>query len=120
MSHVVEIRTQVRDPAAVAAACQRLDLPPPSAGTHRLFTSAETGLAVQLYGWTYPLVCDLEHGLLKYDNYEGHWGSPQQLDQFLQAYAVEKARIEAHKQGYSVTEQRLADGSIKLAVLVGG
>jgi regulator of RNase E activity RraB len=34
--------------------------------------------------------------------------------------AFEKARIEAHKQGYTVTEQLLADGSIKLSVLVEG
>ena len=40
----------------------------------------------------------------------------QQLDRFLQAYAVEKARIEARKKGHAVTEQSLADGSIKLTI----
>ena len=35
-------------------------------------------------------------------------------------YAVEKARIEARRQGHSVTEQPLADGSIKLTIQVGG
>lgn len=34
--------------------------------------------------------------------------------------AVEKAKIEARKKGHSVTEQSLADGSIKLTVQVGG
>ena len=43
-----------------------------------------------------------------------------QLDRFLQIYAVEKARIEARKKGHQVTEQALADGSIKLTITVGG
>ena len=48
------------------------------------------------------------------------WGEQRQLDAFLQAYTVEKARIEARKKGHSVTEQQLADGSIKLTIQVGG
>jgi hypothetical protein len=38
----------------------------------------------------------------------------------LQAYAVEKTKIEARRKGHAVTEQQLADGSIKLTVQVGG
>jgi hypothetical protein len=34
--------------------------------------------------------------------------------------AVEKARIEAIKRGHSVSEQLLADGSIKVVIQVGG
>ena len=48
------------------------------------------------------------------------WGQQQQLDKFLQAYAVEMARIQARKRGHSVTEQQLADGSIKLTIQVAG
>jgi hypothetical protein len=55
-----------------------------------------------------------------YDNYEGRWGDQQHLDSFLQNYAVEKARIEARKQGHTMTEQKLADGSVKLTINVGG
>jgi len=35
---------------------------------------------------------------------------------FLQAYSVEKARLEARRAGHAVTEQALADGSIKLTI----
>jgi hypothetical protein len=120
MSHIVSIETEVRDAAAVEAACQRLGLPQPTSGTARLFSGEVAGLRVQLSGWKYPVVCQLDSGQLKYDNFGGLWGDQRELDRFLQAYAVEKARIEARRQGHMVTEQELADGSIKLTVQVGG
>lgn len=120
MSHVVTIRTEIRDAGAVQSACQRLRLPAPVQGTHRLFTSQVTGLAVQLPEWRYPAVCDLATGQVQYDNFRGHWGEKRHLDAFLQSYAVEKAKIEARRQGHVCTEQPLADGSIKLTISVGG
>ncbi len=120
MSHIVNIQTEVRDAVAVRAACERLQLDNPQYGTTKLFSGNVTGLAVKLPGWRYPVVCDLETSQLKYDNYQGHWGDQQQLDRFLQAYAIEKARLEARKNGHSVTEQPLADGSVKLTIQVGG
>ena len=120
MSHLVTIKTEVRDQAAVRAACQRLGLPQPVQGTHRLFTSSATGLAVVLPKWRYPAVCDCSTGQVHFDNFTGHWGDPAKLDQFLQSYAVEKAKIEARRRGNTCTEQQLADGSIKLTISVGG
>ena len=120
MSHIVTIKTEIRDAAAVRAACGRLRLPPPVEGTHRLFTSHAAGLGVQLPDWRYPAVCQLEIGQVQYDNYNGSWGEQRHLDRFLQAYAVEKAKVEARRKGHTCTEQQLADGSIKLTVSVGG
>jgi hypothetical protein len=42
------------------------------------------------------------------------------MDRFLQAYAIERAKMEARRKGHTVTEQSLADGSVKLTVTVGG
>jgi len=120
LSHIVTIKTEVRDGNAVRTACGRLALPLPVDGTHKLFGGEATGLGVQLPDWRYPVVCQLETGQLQYDNYNGRWGKQQHLDSFLQAYAVEKAKVESRRQGHSVTEQQLADGSIKLTVNVGG
>jgi hypothetical protein len=120
MSHIVTIKTEVRDGQAVQAACARLGVPTPTTGTFKLYGSEATGLGVQLPDWSYPVVCDLTTGQLKYDNFNGYWGNPVCLDRFLQSYAVERARFEAAKQGHRVTEQTLADGSIKLTVQVGG
>ncbi len=121
MSHIVQIQTQVRDVAAMQAACRRLGLPAPVQGTVQLFAGQQgSGLAVQLPGWRYPVVCNTTTGQLQFDNFGGHWGEQAQLDRFLQAYAVEKAALEARRRGHSVTEQVLADGSIKLTIQVAG
>jgi hypothetical protein len=120
MSHIVTVRTEVRDPIAVAAACRRLGLDEPVQGTAKLFSAEAAGLLIKLPDWLYPVVCDTNTGQVQYDNFNGAWGQPEQLDRFLQAYAVEKARIEARKQGHSAHEQVLADGSIKLVIQVGG
>ena len=120
MSHVVKIETQVKDVTAAQAACRRLKLDAPQHGTARLFSGNATGLIVKLSGWRYPAVFDTETGQAEFDNYGGRWGEQEQLDRFLQIYAVEAARIQARRQGHSVTEQPLADGSIKLTITVGG
>jgi hypothetical protein len=120
MSHIVNIQTQIRDPEALAAACRRLGLEEPVAGTATLFTSEATGLLVKLPGWHYPVVADLASGELRFDNYNGHWGAQAELDSLMQMYAVEKAKAEARRVGHSVSEQSLSDGSIKLTIQVMG
>ena len=119
MSHIVVIQTRVHDPAAVAAACQRLGLAAPVQGTAQLYSGEATGLIVQLPGWQFPIVADVLTGTIRYDNYGGHWGEQGQLDRFLQMYATEKVRLEAKKRGFQITEQALQDGSIRLQVIEG-
>ena len=68
MSHVVTVKTEIRDTAAVRAACQRLGLAQPVQGTTKLFSGEATGLAVQLPDWNYPVVCDTASGHCSYDN----------------------------------------------------
>ncbi len=120
MSHIVEIKTELRDEQAIRAACTRLQLAPPEQKQARLFTTTATGLCVQLPGWQYPVVCDAQSGGIKYDNYNGAWGRQEELNEFLQAYAVEKAKIEARKKGYACAESRVENGSIRVTVHVGG
>ena len=113
MSHIVEIKTEVRDEQAVKAACARLNLAPPVNKSARLFNETVSGLCIELPGWQYPIVANLQTGQLQYDNYNGHWGEQKHLNAFLQGYAVEKSKIEARKKGHSVSETRLEDGSIR-------
>lgn len=120
MSHIVQIQTEIRDAAAVRAACQRLGLPAPIEGKTKLFSGEATGLAVQLPDWQYPVVADLSSGRVQYDNFQGRWGEQRHLDRFLQAYAVELARAEARKKGHVCTEHTLANGSVKLTIQIAG
>ena len=120
MSHIVTIKAEIRDAAAVKAACRRLGLAEPVHSTVKLFSGEATGLAVQLPDWTYPVVCDTANGQAKFDNFEGRWGDQKELDRFMQAYAVEKAKLESRRRGHSTTEQTLSDGSIKLTIQVAG
>src|SRR5436190_251241 len=73
VSHIVTIKTEVRDPAAIRAACLRLQLAEPVQGTARLFTTSATGLLVQLPEWRYPIVCQTDTGQVQFDNFENHW-----------------------------------------------
>jgi len=120
VSHVVEIRTEVKDAAAIRAACHRLNLDQPEQGTFKLFSGEASGIAVRLPDWRYPVVCDVAKGKVRYDNYEGRWGDQRELDRFMQRYAVEKAKIESRRRGHSVLEQPQSDGSIKLVIQVNG
>jgi hypothetical protein len=119
LSHIVHIQTEIRDHAALAAACGRLQLAPPQHETVPLFSASATGYSVRLPEWRYPVVCQLEAGKISYDNYGGRWGPQRELDRLVQAYAAEKTRLEARKQGYAVTEQTLDDGRIRLTIHVG-
>ena len=118
MSHIVQIKTEVRDANAIEAACRRLGIEQPTTGKFRVYAVEREGVGIRLPGWSYPVVCNTETGAVDYDNYNGSWGEQKHLDSFLQAYAVEKAIYEAQKGGYSVYEETLPDGSIKLNITV--
>jgi hypothetical protein len=116
MSHIVTIQTRLYISAALAAACARLGLVAPVRGTAQLFSGEASGLLIQLPGWQYPAVIDTVTGTVRYDNFNGRWGDQKELDLLIQRYSVEVAALEARKRGYSVSEQALEDGSIRLQI----
>jgi len=120
LSHIVTVRTEVRDPAAVAAACRRLAIDEPVEGTAQLYSGQASGLLVRLPDWLYPVVIDTASGTVRYDNYGGAWGDEQHLHRFLQMYAVERARAEARKKNFATSEKAMADGSILVEIEIGG
>lgn len=120
MSHLVTIRTQIRDLEAVKTACKKLGLQAPTQGKAKVFEQEVEGTIVQLPLWRFPVVINLTTGALHYDNWNERWGNQSDLHRFTQRYAVEKSILEARKQGHSVQEQSLADGSIRLLFQVAG
>ncbi len=120
MSHVVVIQVEIRDLDAIQSACRRLQLKQPAFGRAALFETEVEGILVELPDWLYPVVCDLDTGEVKYDNFGGAWGEQKHLDRFVQTYCLEKATLEARRKGYAVVEQPLGDGSVKLTINMGG
>ena len=135
MSHIVTVKTEVRDLTAIRAACRRLgwelkegqrsyrwfgewvgDSPlPEGVNKDTLGTCAH---AIAVPGARYEIgLQKTPTGFRVLWDYWNPGGLTQGTGgQFLQAYAVEKARIEARKQGRSVREETLKDGSIRLTV----
>ena len=119
MSHVVTIETKLTDPAAVAAACARLDLPEPKQETVKFFDgSSHAGLAVRPPGFVYPVLVQAD-GAVRCDTYRGRWGDDKFLGRLKQAYAVEAAKLQAKQRGHRVRETALPDGGVKLTVTAG-
>ena len=85
-------------------------------GRAELFAEEVTGRFVRLRQWRYPAVFDLAIGYLRYDNYNGVWGDSAQIDRLVQAYAVEKTKLEVRKKGWSVQESILDNGSVQLQI----
>jgi len=120
LSHIVNIQTEIRDVEALSAAARRMQLPPPRCEDVQLFSSHATGYAVRLRDWRYTVVCDVASGQVAVDKFDGRWGKQEELDRLFQSYAIERTMLEARKQGHTVHEQPLDDGSVKLTVCVGG
>lgn len=116
MSHMVKVKTQMRNKAVQAAACKRLKLKAPVQGSHS-FMDGKTakGSVIQLSGWQYPIVIE-ESGECRFDNYNGRWGKIEELNKLKQAYAVESVLSVAAGR-YRVNEIPQANGGVKLQLL---
>lgn len=131
MSHVVKVKAlKITDPGAIGSAVdrlpdvhliapggQRVGTVDEATGAHNLYgEKTNAGVGVQLPGWHYPVIINTETGEVAFDNYSGHWGKEIELDRFVQAYAVERTKMEAMAQNFAMAqEEELPDGSIKLS-----
>jgi hypothetical protein len=136
MSHTVTVKLEMTDEEAIRDAVERTegakfikpgerrhrgryeecDTMEEATGRHQIYSGNFEGIGVQLPGWNYPVIINPQTGEVKYDNYSGHWGDQDNLDEFAQAYAVEKARTEALLHGLTVNEEELEGGDIKLTI----
>jgi hypothetical protein len=121
MSHVVTVKLEVKDVAAIHAAAARLEkaqlLHNGDVHTYKMYgRQQQTGIGLQLEGWQHPVVIDTESGEVRYDNFGGSWGNQERLDEFVQAYSVEKVKLEALMHGHIVEEEFCENGDIKLKI----
>jgi len=125
MSHFTTIKTQIKDVAALEAACRELKLPLlPNAEARGYAGQTRRGdFVIQLNGPYDIAVNQQPDGTfgLTTDWWEGHVEKEvgSNYGKLLQLYGVYKATAEARKKGFSVLRQPQRNGSIKL-VLLGG
>ena len=144
MSHVVSIETKLTDLGAVKAACARMGWQfcegqetfkwyGTWVGDYNAEDAAfKLGIKPEDYGKCDHAIrvpgASYEIGLLVRDgnivpvwDFYGSGGLQKVLPDngmngFLQAYAVERAKMEARRKGHSVSERKLEDGRVQLTV----
>jgi hypothetical protein len=122
MSHFTTIQTQIKDIAALRAACTELGLPLLQEAEARGYggTRQPGEFVIQLKG-PYDIAVhrqtDGSYGLTT-DWWDGHVEREvgSRYGRLLQLYAVHKATREARKRGLTVQRTRRTDGSIKLTL----
>lgn len=103
MSHTLTVKIAIKDHRALDAAVRRMGGAMLGEGSHKLFSSAESGIGFKLPGWSYPLIAR-EDGSLAYDDYHGRWGNPADIEALENIYGVEAARFAAQGLGWIVED----------------
>lgn len=119
MSHVVSLQVRVTDLEVLKKVLAQTGVTALGQGKYGLYSETMEGFGFKLNSWKYPCVVTSD-GQVKYDNYKGSWGSPLCLESVIQKYSSEKVKKECRLKGYSFTETKNSDGSVKLTVTVGG
>lgn len=122
MSHLTTIQTQIRDVAALRAACQEMGLAVEDNAVARGYGSTRHNgdLVIRLKGPFDIAVNRQQDGTfgLTTDWYSGHVETEvgQNYSRLIQLYGVHKTMIEARRKGYTTRRQTLGDGAIKLTI----
>lgn len=115
MSHTATVEVKVKKPHIIKQVIENMGGTYLGVGTHKLYSQSITGVGAKLPDWRYPVIIE-EDGTLKYDNYNGNWGSQETLDTLIQDYTIAAIKEEAVWQNLSIDEIQLEDGSIKLTL----
>lgn len=114
MSHIVKVKTQMKDGAIIEQACQQMGAQFQGRGVAQVYSTQREGLRVLLPGWKFPLVINEQTGEVHFDNYNGSWGSLAHLEKLTQTYTKLTALATLRRAGHRVIEQALPDGSVRL------
>ena len=122
MSHFVTVETQLKDIAALKAACRELGLNiQENAEARGYAANRQRGdFVIQLKGPYDIAVNRKQDGTfgLTADQWQGHVAKEvgQNFTKLMKLYSVHKVLIEAKRKGHTVRRQNLKDGSVKLTV----
>lgn len=115
MSHTTTCTLKVDKEHILLRAIKKLGLSIVEGTSHTMFdrTVAE-GVAVKLPHWQQPVVFNLKHGRVYYDNYKGHWGDQVELDKLVQQYTLEASLEQAAMAAYATEVVTADNGDITL------
>ena len=122
MSHFVTIETQIKDIAALKAACRELGLNVQENAEARGYAANRQygDFVIQLKGPYDIAVNRKQDGTfgLTADQWQGHVAKEVGVNftKLMKLYSVHKVLIEAKRKGHTVRRQDLKDGSVKLTV----
>lgn len=103
MSHTSHIEVEMTDLDSLEAACKRLNLQYQRNGSASLYDGTKhKGFVVHLKDWSYPIIINGKD--IAMDNYNGHWGSMDKVNELKMYYGVEKTKKLARRQGYMCRE----------------
>lgn len=118
MSHIVKVKTTVRNNECLRLACVQVGASAPEEGTCLIYGTSYQGVYFKLPGWRYP-ICISANGTLNFDNYRGHWGAKAKLDELLQRYTANVAVRNLVRQGFRLQGKPTigADGKMRLEMV---
>ncbi len=98
MSHIVTVKTQLKNTVSIAKACKRLEWQCEEKGVGVFYNgSSVEGCVVRPTGWRYPVV--IKDSEILSDTYNGAWGKDSDLDRLKQYYAISEAQATLGAQG---------------------
>jgi hypothetical protein len=119
MSHVVNIKTELKNKASVVKACARLEWPCEVNSSTVMYDGTKVhGSIITIPNWKYA-ACVKEDGSIATDTFNNRWGDIADLDQLKKYYAVEETKSTLAAQGiYSREYLNEKDQSITLTAEV--
>lgn len=115
MSHVIELKIKLSDPAALRDAAQVLGLELTESQTVSFYSASVTGTAIRLPEWRYPVIVEAD-GTVRYDNYDGRWGDIATLNNLVQEYTAQIVESQARAAGQYAWREEREDGTLVLRV----
>lgn len=107
MSHTAQIAADYSHTEALERAVRAIGGHLGGQGTHCLYGSRETGMAIVLPGWNYPIVVRADN-TLAYDDFNGAWGNVSDLDRLHEEYSWALTEIAAQSIGWQC--ERIENG----------
>jgi len=87
MSHIVTVKTELKNIDTIKKVCKNMGLKYHGKKNVKYYNTVKSGIAINLNGWKYPIAVQND-GSVYYDNYNGNWGQIHELNKFIDEYSL--------------------------------